>query len=147
MAVTQISVVIENAPGKAVDIFGALARAKVNVTAVSVAETADQGVVRLLVGDVAKAKAVLKKKGLSFTTAPVLAVAIPNRPGSLAKLLAPLAKKKINVEYLYGSTCACSADTCGCDDEGCANIIVLRIKDVENAAKALKAARYKLIKP
>jgi len=147
MTVTQISVMVENAPGKAVDIFGALARAKVNVTAVSVVDTADQGVVRLLVSDVAKAKAVLKKKGLAFSTAPVLAVAIPNRPGSLAKLLTPLARKKINVEYLYGSTCACSADSCGCDEEGCANIIILRVKDAQSAAKVLKAARYKLIKP
>ena len=147
MAVTQISVVIENAPGKAADIFGALARARVNVTAISVVDTADQGVVRLLVSDLAKAEAVLKRKGLSFSTAPVLAVAIPNRPGSLAKLLAPLAKKKINVEYLYGSTCACSADTCGCNKKGCLNIIILRVKKPQSAAKALKAARYKLIKP
>jgi hypothetical protein len=97
------------------------------------------------VSDVAKAGAVLKKKKLAVSAVPVLAVVVHNSPGALAKMLAPLAKKKINVEYLYGTTCACTGDSCGCGEEGCDNIIVLRIKDTENAAKILKAAGYKLI--
>ncbi len=140
MAVTQLSVIVANAPGKAADIFGALARAKVDLRAVSVAENADIGVVRIVVKDVTKTKAILKKKGLAFTVEQVLAVALQDKPGALAKMLAPLAKKKINVEYLYGSACGSSA-------KGCDSVIILRVKEVNKASAALKKAGYKLTRP
>lgn len=147
MTVTQLSVVIENAPGKAVDIFGALAKSKVDIRAISVADTADLGVVRLIVNNPVKAKAVLKRKGLKVTTAPVIAVAVGDKPGALAKMMAPLARKKINVEYLYGSTCACSEASCGCSMDGCVNIIILRAKEAKKAEAALRAARFKTVRP
>ena len=147
MAVTQLSVMIENSPGKAEDILGALAKAKVDIRAISVADTADHGVVRLIVNNPAKAKAVLKRKGLTVISAPVLAVVVHDAPGALAKLLEPLAKKNLNVEYLYGTTCACSNASCGCSEEGCDNVIVLRVKDARKAEAALKAAGHKTVRP
>lgn len=146
-AVTQLSVAIPNSPGKALDLLNALARAKVNLRALSVAENADLGIVRMVVGEIAKAKAVFKKKGLSFSADPVLAVVVNDSRGALAKMLAPLAKKKINIEYLYGTTCACGEDSCGCGEDGCDDVIILRVKDPKGAETALNKAGYKTIKP
>lgn len=147
MTVTQLSVVLDNAPGKAMEVLRTLAKGGVNVRAISVADTSDLGVVRLIVSDTAKAKAILAKKGLKVTSAPVLAVVVKDRPGGLAEMLAPLAKKNLNVEYLYATTCACSGDTCGCGEEGCDSVIIVRVKDIKSAEEALKSAGFKTIKP
>jgi hypothetical protein len=147
MTVTQLSVTIPNVPGKALDVLGALARAKVDVRAISVADTADVGLVRLVVDNVTKAKKVLNRKGLNVSTAQVIAVVAHDRPGALVRMLEPLAKRKINVEYLYGTTCACSEDSCGCGPEGCDNIIILRVRDAKKAEAVLRAAKFRIAKP
>jgi len=140
MVVTQLSVVVDNTPGQAAKVLGALASAKIDLRAVSIAENADLGIMRFVVKEVTKAKALLKKKGIAFTTGQVIAVVLRDKPGALAKMLAPLGRQKVNVEYIYGSTCACSV-------EGCENIIVLRVKNAKKATAALKRAGYKLIRP
>jgi hypothetical protein len=147
MAITQLTVVIQNAPGKAADALSVLAKARLNVRAVSVVENADLGLLRLVVDNAAKAARLLKKKGLAVSSTPVLAVVVKNRPGALARMLAPLKAKKINVEYLYASTCACEEDSCGCGPEGCDSIIIVGTKAVAAAETALKAARYRMIRP
>lgn len=147
MTVTQLSVVLDNAPGKAVELLRTLAKGGVNVRAISVADTSDLGVVRLIVSDTAKAKTLLTKKGWKVTSAPVLAVVVKDRPGGLAEMLAPLAKKKLNVDYLYATTCACAGDACGCGEDGCDSVIIVRVKDTKAAEEALKSAGFKTIKP
>ena len=147
MAITQLTVVIQNAPGKAADALSVLARAKVNVRAASVVENSDLGLLRLVVDNPAKAARELKKKGLAVSSSPVLAVVVKDRPGALARMLAPLKARKINVEYLYASTCACGEDACGCGPDGCDSVIIVGTKAVAAAETALKAARYRLLKP
>jgi hypothetical protein len=146
MAIIQLTVVIENAPGKAADALSALAQVKVNVLAASVVENADLGLLRLVVDKPNRATDALRKKGLTVSSEQVLAVAVKDRPGALAKMLAPLKARKINVDYLYASTCACEEDSCGCGPAGCDSMIIIRAKDVKAAEAALKKAKYRIIK-
>ncbi len=144
MATTQFSVVVENSVGKAAEVLNALAKAKVDIRAASVSETAEFGVMRLVVNNVTKARQVLKKKGLTFSAESVLAVVVKDKPGSLGKMLGPIRDAKVNIDYFYASTCDCSAGSCGCGPEGCDSIIIVRTSDNKAAEKALKKAGYKL---
>lgn len=143
MAITQLSVVVENSVGKAAEALNALAKAKVDVRAASVSETAEFGVMRLVVNNVAKARQVLKKKGLTFSANPVLAVVVRDKPGALGKMLGRIRDAGVNVDYFYASTCACPPQS-RCGPEGCDSLIIVRASDNKAAEAALKKAGYKL---
>ncbi|MDX9788387.1 MAG: amino acid-binding protein [Desulfobacterales bacterium] len=101
MKVEQLSVFIENKSGRLAEVTNVLAKGGLNIRALSLADTADFGVLRLIVNDSARAKAVLTAAGFTATVTEVLALAVPDRPGGLAGILGNLAAKGINVEYLY----------------------------------------------
>ncbi|GFO53805.1 amino acid-binding protein [Geomonas sp. Red276] len=101
MHVEQISIFIENKFGRLAEVTRILGDAGINIRTLSLADTSDFGILRLIVNDTEKAKAVLKEKGFTVSKTDVVAVEIPDRPGGLADILQALDKDGINVEYMY----------------------------------------------
>ena len=101
MKVEQISIFLENKPGGLEKVTRLLKDAGINIRTLSMADTTDFGVLRLILNDVEKASRVLKENGLRFSRTTVVAVEVPDRPGGLHEILAVLTKNGINVEYLY----------------------------------------------
>ncbi len=101
MKVEQISVFLENKPGTLQQATRVLKDANINIRTLSVAETADFGILRLIVNDVEKANKVLKESGFQVSKTPVVAVEVPDRPGGLHSVMEAVSKEGINVEYLY----------------------------------------------
>jgi hypothetical protein len=101
MKVEQISIFLENKPGGLEEVTHILKDAQINIRTLSLADTTDFGILRLIVNDVEKASRVLKEQGLRISRTTVVAVEVPDRPGGLHSILAVLSKNRINVEYLY----------------------------------------------
>ena len=101
MTLNQISIFVENNPGKLELLTDALARNQINMRALSLAETSEFGIVRIIVDDVYAAAAVLKEEGSIYTVTKVLGVAIPDEPGGLNRVLHVLSGAGVNVEYMY----------------------------------------------
>ena len=101
MKVEQISIFLENKPGTLESATRTLRDANINIRALSLADTSDFGVLRLIVNDVEKAKKVLQDAGFTVGRTSVVAVEVPDRPGGLHGILEVVTKSGINVEYLY----------------------------------------------
>ena len=101
MSVKQISVFLENKPGTLERLTGVLATANINIRALSLADTKDFGIVRMLVDDVYAATTVLKDENFLATLTPVLVYAISDETGGLNKLLGKFAQVNVNIEYMY----------------------------------------------
>ena len=128
MKVTQISVFLENRPGRLRKLLQVLASAEVNLRGLSVADTADFGIARLIVADVQPAVEAIRAAGLTVSTSQVLRVEVPDVPGALAySVIGPLADAGINVQYLYSFNQR-PADKA---------IVVLKVDDVEKALQVL----------
>ena len=102
--IKQLSVFIENKPGRLEEVTGYLADEHINLHALSVADTTDFGILRMIASDPDKAESVLKEKGLMVKTTGVIAVAIGHNPGSLNKVLRELKTLDISIEYMYAFT-------------------------------------------
>ena len=101
MAIKQISIFLENRTGQLAEITSLLAENKINLRAISIAETADYGVLRIIADDADAAAGVLLSKGNIITMNPVTVVAVPDKPAGLSELLALLADGDIDIEYMY----------------------------------------------
>ena len=101
MSIKQISVFVENKPGAMSAMTAVLAENNVDMRALSLAETADFGIVRIIVDNIYNATTVLKDAGYIHSVTDVLAVAIPNVPGGVNKVLTVLENAGINIEYMY----------------------------------------------
>ncbi|MFP4050102.1 MAG: ACT domain-containing protein [Desulfovermiculus sp.] len=101
MKVEQISVFLENRAGRLCDVTKALAQAGLNIRALSLADTSDFGILRLIVSDTEKAKAVLKENGFTVGRTTVVPVEVEDNPGGLNTILQILSAEDINVEYMY----------------------------------------------
>ena len=101
MNVNQISVFLENRTGQLAEITRLLAQANVDIRAISIAETADYGLARMIVSDAQAASAILLSHGDILSMTPVWAVEVPDRPGGLSQLLSQLANAHVDVEYMY----------------------------------------------
>ena len=101
MKVQQISIFIENKSGRLAEVARVLGEKKVNIRALSLADTSDFGILRLLVDDTDVALETLKGGGFTVNKTEVVAVEVPDRPGGLCKILQVLDEAKINVEYMY----------------------------------------------
>ncbi len=104
MTAKQISIFLENKPGKLSEFTKILEQNNINMRALSLAEAEDFGILRLIVDDSYKAACVLKENSYIFSITPVLAVGIPDRPGSLVKVLDLLGDNGVNLEYTYAFT-------------------------------------------
>jgi hypothetical protein len=103
MKLKQISIFIENSPGRLYEVSQALGEAGINLRALSLADVGDYGVLRLLVSDVTTARRIFMEKNLPARVDEVLAAEIADYPGSLAEVLKPLLEAKVNVTYMYSS--------------------------------------------
>ncbi len=101
MSIKQISVFVENKPGAMYAMTGVLARNNVDLRALSLAETEDFGIVRIIVDNVYAATTILKDAGYVHSVTSVVGVAIPDTPGGLNRVLQVLTDEGINVEYMY----------------------------------------------
>ena len=101
--VTELTARLENKPGRLAKVCAALAREKINIRALSVMDTDERSVLRLVVDQLDPARRALTALGVEHETREVLAVEMDNRPGALTKLLEHLAEEHINIEYAYVS--------------------------------------------
>jgi hypothetical protein len=101
MKVEQISIFMENRSGRLAEVTGILAKADINIRAMSLADTADFGILRLIVNQTEKATQVLKQNGFTVSSTEVIALEVPDRPGGLWGILKTLEAAGINVEYMY----------------------------------------------
>jgi len=99
--VQQISVFVENKSGRLAEVTDLLAKHAINLRALALADTADFGILRLIVNDLEKAVSILKENGFTISKNEVVAVVVPDKPGGLANILNILQGRGINVEYLY----------------------------------------------
>ncbi len=101
MKAEQISVFLENRAGRLAEVTHTLAEANVNIRALSLADTSDFGILRLIVCNPEHAKNVLKEKSFTLGRTSVVAVEVPDRPGGLDSVLQLVSRHDINVEYMY----------------------------------------------
>ncbi len=101
MKVEQISIFIENKSGRLAEVCGILGEAGVNIRALSLADTSDFGILRLIVKDSEKALKVLKERHFTVSKTDVIGVEVPDSPGGLSKILQILDQNAVNVEYMY----------------------------------------------
>ena len=101
--VKQLTILLENKPGALAQTFSELATKDINILAMSVLDTIDSGLIRMVVSDPVRAKKVLNETGLNVIETDVLAVEMTDKPGTLAEISKQLCKARINIEYAYVS--------------------------------------------
>lgn len=136
MAIKQISVFLENKPGKLEEMTRVLADAGIALRALSLAETMDFGIVRIIVDDAYKTALVLKEHNFVSSRNNVVAVEIPDVVGGLNKVLAVLADAGVNLEYMYSTLAG---------GEGTSAHMILRVEDTKKAEEALREGGFKMI--
>lgn len=100
----QLAVFLENKPGTLAQVSSALAARRINILALSISDAVDHGVLRMVVSNPVQAAHLLGEGGMMVVESDVMALDLPNRPGSLANVAERLSKAKVNIEYAYGST-------------------------------------------
>ncbi len=135
MKVEQISVFIENKSGRLAEIARILGEAGVNIRALSLADTSDFGILRLIVNDREKAKTALKEKGFTVSKTEVVAVEVPDRPGGLYQILERLESESINVEYMYAFVERCGENA----------VIIFRFDETDKAIKSLLGGGFNVL--
>jgi len=133
--VKQISIFLENKCGRLVKVTQVLGKNQINIRALTIADTSDFGILRLIVDKPDEALDVLKKEGFMASPTEVIALEVPDTPGGLARVLEYLEAAKINIEYLYSFVEKPEQDA----------LILMRVEDSEKAIEILKANRVKII--
>jgi len=138
MKLNQLSLFLENKPGQLKVPCGILAKAGINIVTLSLADTQQFGILRLIVKDVAKARKVLEDAGCVVNLTEVLAVDVPDRPGGLFDVLDVLDHAALAIEYMYAFTCGPHANKA---------TMVFRFEDPDAAIKALAAKGINIVGP
>jgi hypothetical protein len=134
--VEQISVFLENKAGRLADVTRILAEANVNIRALSLADTSDFGILRLIVNDNNRAKEELKKAGFTVGKTDVVAVEVEDQPGGLSYILGILHKANVNVEYMYAFV----------QQSGANAVLIFRFDNLQEAIRILKDNNVRVIK-
>lgn len=137
MKITQISVFLENKKGRVREITQSLSDAGINIRALSIAETKDFGVVRMILNQPEKAYETLKAKGLVVRKTDVLAIEVEDRPGGLNRVLSVLEDHNINVEYLYAFVEKATDKA----------LMVMRFDNADEAQKVLAQEKVSMVGP
>ncbi|MBT0666397.1 ACT domain-containing protein [Geobacter pelophilus] len=135
MKVEQISIFIENKSGRLAEVSRILGEAGVNIRALSLADTSDFGILRLIVNDREQAISVLKGKGFTVSKTEVVAVEVPDQPGGLASILQVLDSGSINVEYMYAFVERCGDNA----------VIIFRFDETEKAISTLASKGFNML--
>ena len=101
MAIRQLSIFLENRKGRLASITSILADANIDIAGISIADTAEFGIIRLIVNDIENAEKILREKNVLHRVNDVTAVEVDGKPGGLAKVLSLIDSTSINVEYMY----------------------------------------------
>jgi len=133
MVITQLSVFMENRSGRLTEITDVLSENNINISALSIAETEEYGILRLIVDNPTKAIESLKENSLTVNTTDVICIVTPDSPGALHEVLNYLSDVNINVSYMYGYS-----------HENVASII-MKVSDPEKAAVTLKSKKVELL--
>ncbi|NLJ84413.1 MAG: ACT domain-containing protein [Halanaerobiaceae bacterium] len=134
MLINQISVFLENKSGRLAEVLDILGKNDIDLIAISISDTTDFGILRLIVNKPEEAEEVLREGGCTVNSTGVLAVSVEDKPGSLAEVLAFLASESIGIEYLY----AVGKDTRGA-------VVIVRVDDPDRAIKILSDNSAKLL--
>ena len=124
----QLSVFLVNKPGLLANICSAMAHEKINIMALTLVDSTEHGVLRVVVNDAERAKAILSKQGVEVTDTDVVLVEIPNRPGAFAALAELLAREHININYAY----------CTAGAPGGKTTAIFKVAEVKKALEVLK---------
>lgn len=135
MDVEQLSIFIENKSGRLAEVTSILSNAGINIRALYLADTADFGILRLIVNDTEKAKNVLRFNGFTVEKTKVVAIEIPDSPGGLSSILNTIKDEGINVEYMYAFVAKSGENA----------IVIFRFDDSERAVSVLKKSGVKII--
>jgi hypothetical protein len=135
MSVTQLSVFIENKPGHLEQILETLGQGGVNLIALTVAETTDFGVLRMIVADPPKAANLLRSRQITCSNTEVLAVELDDRPGCLWEALKAFSKRNLNIEYMYAFT----------EKRRDKAVMIFRFDGMDAAKKVVQEAGYKVL--
>ncbi len=135
MAIHQLSLFLENRPCQLVTVTDILYREGINIRAMSLADTQDFGILRLIVDDADRAKQVLKADNCIVSLTDVVAVAIEDRPGALAAVTKILAEHEVNIEYMYAFVTTSKEYAC----------VVLRVNNNDRAEQLLLSAGIRLV--
>ena len=135
MRIRQISIFLENRPGQLAGLCRELAKADINIATLSLADTSDFGIARMIVDDHEKAKRVLGEKGHAVNVREVVAVCVPDRPGGMAEVMEVLDAAGANIEYSYAFSF----------HKGEKAVLVFRFTDTEKAEQALAAAGFVML--
>ena len=135
MRVEQIAVFLENKSGRLAEITSILAENDINIRALSVADTADFGILRLIVDNVEKAKTILKDGGFTVGKTDVLAVEVADKTGGLATVLRSLHRAEINIEYMYAFV----------NKTGENAVLIFRFEKMDKAIEVLQKDGFTLI--
>jgi hypothetical protein len=131
----QISIFLENKSGRLAEVTDLLAAAGINIRALSLADTADFGIFRLIVDEPARALGVLKEHNFTVNKNEIVAVVVPDRPGGLAGILATLKGRAINVEYMYAFVQRAEQNA----------VLIFRFDDTDLAVAALAVAGIRML--
>jgi hypothetical protein len=137
MRIPQLSLFIENKPGHLAVPCRLLAEAGVNIVTLSLADTEQFGILRLIVRDWQRARDVLEAAGLVVATTEVLALEVPDRPGGMAELLKIFEQAGVNIEYMYAFT----------GRLGKRAVLVIRVDNIDKALRALTTAAINPVSP
>lgn len=130
MNVKQLSVFIENKAGRVSEVTDVLGKAGVNIRGFSVSDTADYGIVRLVVNDPDKGKAALTDAGFTVKESEVVCINLPDQPGGLAAVLKHVSEAGVNIEYVYSLI---------------STYVVINVADIDRAISLLKDAPVELV--
>lgn len=133
MLIKQLSVFLEDRSGRLTELTRILAENDVNITALTVAETADYGMVRMVVGRPERAKKALEEAGFTVGLTEVVCAKMPDQPGSLHRILQILTEEQINVDYMYAFSNSNVA------------LAVIRSADISRVAAVLKQHKLELL--
>ena len=133
--ISQVSIFIENTKGRLAEVCGLLGSNDINIKALTIAESPEFGILRVVLNNTEKAKKILKGNGFIATIAPVVAVEVSDTPGGLAKALKILADNDINLEYMYGFVEKASEKA----------LMVLKFDNIEKAIEVLQANNIPIV--
>jgi hypothetical protein len=135
MNVEQISIFLENKSGRLAEVTGVLSDAGINIRALYLADTADFGILRLIVNDTEKARQVLRDRGFTVEKTRVVAIEVPDRPGGLSTILNTIKDEGINVEYMYAFV----------EKSGENAIVIFRFDEIERSIETLRKAGVRIL--